>query len=337
MIADVSLVPQSVLDQWSPIVYGADLWEYARENTIRKNLCNSDFAGEIKGYGSKLVIRKKPAVRTNKFVANAPFIPQKLTADSIEVTVGRGRTWAVTISEWEEMTSDIKGWQSIATQEGGDQLDEDEETEFFQSVAAFGNPENMGHGAGKRTGIYELGTPDLPILVTRADADFAAAADTSTADPVVGTQGAALLLCNAEAAMREQAGFGRREPFAVVPPAFANLIRKSEHFSKITETNFDGWAMSKGLEAFGMIGGLKLYQSNLLYTFKQAGGNRTVFDIVFGDKRAITYADIVSRIDVKVPQDVVGIKHIVATHIYDWFCARPEYLGHAFVTIGAAA
>lgn len=337
MIADVSLVPQSVLDQWSPIVYGADLWEYARENTIRKNLCNSDFAGEIKGYGSKLVIRKKPAVQTHKFVANAPFIPQKLTADSIEVTVGRGRTWAVTISEWEEMTSDIKGWQSIVTQEGGKQLDEDEEIEFFQSIAAFGNPENQGHGAGLRNGIYELGTADLPLLVTRADADFVAAGDTSVADPVVGSQGAALLLCDIDAMMSEQPGFGQQQPFAVIPPAFANLVRKSEHFSRLTHAETDGWALRKGLKAIGMIGGLTLYQSNLLYTFKQAGGRRTVFDIVFGDKRAITYADIVSRIDVKVPQDVIGIKHIVATHVYDWFCPRPEYLGHALVTIGAAA
>lgn len=337
MIADVSLVPQSVLDQWSPIVYGTDLWTYARDNTIRKNLCNSDFAGEIRGYGSKLVIRKTPTVATHKFVANAPFIPQNLKADSIEMTVGRGRTYAVTVSEWEEMTSDVKNWQGIVTQEGGKQLDEDEDIEFFQSVAAYGNPENQGHGAGRRTGIYEFGTADLPLLVTRADADYAAAADTSVADPVVGSQGAALLLCDIDAAMSEQPGFGQAQPFAVVPPAYANLIRKSEHFSRLTVAETDGWAIRKGLKAIGMIGGLTIYQSNLLYNFQQVGGKRRVFDIVFGDKRAITYADIVSRVDVKVPQDVIGIKHIVATHIYDWACVRPEYFGHAYVTIGAAA
>ena len=332
MIADVSLVPQSVLDQWSPIVYGADLWTYARDNTIRKNLCNSDFAGEIKGHGSKLVIRKRPAVRTDKFVANAPFVPQKLTADSIEVTVGRGRTYAVTISDWEEMTSDVKGWQGIVVEEGGKQLDEDEEIEFFLSVSSFGAPENQGHGAGRRFQAYEMGTDDLPILLTREDEDFKAAADLSVADPVSGTQGAALLLCNIDAMMSEQPGYGASSPFVVIPPIFAGLIRKSEHFSKITSAETDGWALRKGLKAIGTVGGLTIYQSNLLYAFQQAGGRRTVVDILFGDKRAITYADIVSRVDVKVPQDVIGVKNIVATHVYDWWCPRPEYLGHAKVT-----
>lgn len=335
MIANVSMVPQSVLDQWDPVIYAADLYDVARENTIRKNLCGAQYAGEIKGYGSKLVIRKTPKVKTERFVANAPFVPQHLQADSIEVTVGRGRTYAVAISSWEEMTSDIKNWQRIATEEGGKQLDEDEEVEFFDSLSVFGAPENQGHAAGRRTGMYNLGSPAHPVVVTRADQDFTSDANPTTSGNPTGTQGAALLLCNVDAAMSEQPGFGQEQPFVVVPPAFANLVRKSEHFSKITVADTDGWAVRKGLKAIGTIAGLTIYQTNFVKSFTQTNGTRTVFDIVFGDKRAITYADIVSRVDVKDNPFVVGMTNIVATHVYDWFEVRPEYFGHAYVTFNA--
>lgn len=335
MIANVAMVPQSVLDMWDPVIYAADLYDVARENTIRKNLCGGKYAGEIKGYGSKLVIRKTPKVKTEKFVANAPFVPQHLKADHIEVTVGRGRTYAVAISSWEEMTSDIKGWQNIATTEGGKQLDEDEEIEFFDSLSVFGAPENQGLGAGKNTGMYCLGTPAHPVLVTRADQDFTADANPLSDGHVAGTQGAALLLCNIDAMMSEQPGFGQDRPYVVVPPAFANLVRKSEHFSKITYPDTDGWAIRKGLKAIGTIAGLEIFQTNFVKRFQQANGTRRVFDIVFGERRALTYADIISRVDVKDNPFVVGLTNIVATHVYDWFEVRPEYFGHAYVTFDA--
>ena len=77
MIAPSARVYHKIPDQWEPIIYSKKIDEVVHDNVVFNSVFNRDYEGELKGPGSKLVIRSWPELKANDYALAREIVAWK--------------------------------------------------------------------------------------------------------------------------------------------------------------------------------------------------------------------------------------------------------------------
>ncbi len=315
---------------YNPDIYSPDLKERFRHNTVLTRITNRTFEGKFRNKGDKIIIRNPPIIKTRKYLVGQAMVYQDPEAFKETHTIDRSRYYGFKINDIQAAFSDIKGFAEKWTKEGGVQLAEDNELEFFGDIFAKCHAKNQGNTAGAVSEAYVLGTAAAPLTVYKNQALADAASGVSVKNLVVDA------IAEAAACLQEQPG-GRGDhmhPWIIIPVWMGQQIQTSE----LKNAALSGDSVSllrKSVEAIGNIAGFDVYQSNLLPKLPADVGESLParYLCLFGDNSAISFADEINKSEVLRDKDDVADYHR-SIMVYDWFVCYAERFGHMVVAKG---
>lgn len=307
---------QNVLTRWVPELYHPLFMEVFHDKLFMNLLCNRDYEGTIKSKGDKVWLRKLPKVKTFKYTKGMVLPHMELEADAQSFEVNRALAWAFKIETIDKLLTDMKNGTSAISAEFDKQLAEDIETEFFASIYPDCDQYNQGETAGRKSGSYDIGSTSNPLGIFR---DSQSTAHKSSAIDAVATCAATL---------EEQPGGMGDNPWIVIPVTMGLRIQTGE--LRNASVSGDGTSLlRKGVKHLGELAGFQVYTSNLVpFTAQTVGGveNTKCHKVIFGDRKAITYADQITESETKGIENGFGEK-FQALHTYDWKAVQPTRFG----------
>ncbi len=125
-----------------PEVWSKKLQKKYYANTCKDDIFNSDWEGEIKGKGSKVIIRVKPSITTFDYEVGGTIPYQDLADDKIELLIDKAKGWAFKDDDIDTHQADIP-FVNIATEEAGKQSGVDIEQAVFAVVYAQTHSDNI--------------------------------------------------------------------------------------------------------------------------------------------------------------------------------------------------
>ena len=322
------------LKSYIPQLYSPKLREKFWYNTILRKITNSEFKGQFKNKGDKIIVRCMPDIGTSRYVDGMKITYQKPESYDIEFTIDKGLYYAFMVSDVQKAFSDISGWAEKWTDDGGKQLAQDWETWFFKDIGSGTKADaaNIGETAGAISASYNLGTSAKPVSLYKSDAAAASGTAVNSGDKTTPVE----LVTRMAATLDEQKGGAGATKFVILPVWMTQVLQNSEVFQAADKMGDDVSILRKdAVTSIGKVAGLDVYVSNLLpKTETSSGSGRWVYPLIFGDNSAITFADEVSITEVLRDKSVVGDFHR-SLQIADWMVRYPERFGVSFVVKGA--
>lgn len=305
-----------------PNLYSPVLQAKAYDNTFLSRVTNKEYEGQLRQAGDQITIRKRPDIKTGKYIKGMNVPVQSYATESIIFPVERSRYYAFDVNDLDKALSDIKTWVTDWTNDGAKALSLDNEREFLADIAGRCAAANQGNAAGIQSGVFNLGSVGTPLALygpPQTTANKSAAVDAIAA---------------AIAVLEEQPGGVEGTPWVIMPVWVAHLIQTSE----LKSASVAGDATSllrKNVLAMGSIAGADIYVSNLIpKDYNTNATNNVSWNIVFGDNRAITYAQQVSTTEMVRKESDFGTVHR-SLMVYDWFPVMPERFGVMTVHVGS--
>jgi len=311
------------LERYNPEIYHPMMMEVFRDKIFMNRLCNRDYEGTIKKCGEKVWLRKRPTAKTFRYRKGMVLPHVELESESDSFTVNRARGWAFKIDVLDKELTDLKGFTSDVSDEFDNQLAEDIEVEFLADVYAKCSAENQGNAAGHKSASYNLGSAATPLGI------YSAAQTTANKSAAVD----AVAAC--AAALEEQPGGMGVDPYIVIPVVMGLRIQTSE-LKNVDQSGDATSLIRQGVTNIGKLAGLTVYTSNLINVVSQTVGgvaNTKCYNILFGDKKGITYADQIVTSEVKPIENGFGTK-FQALHVYDWASLYPTRIGAMYAYMG---
>lgn len=321
-------------DAWEPVIYSKKIDDKVHDNVIFNSVFNRDYEGELKGIGSKLVIRSWPDdLKPRDYILGTPITPQRHDASAKEVTVGRAWELSLVMDQWDLMNSDMKQWESVRSKKIAVACAEFLEGKWFAEAqgAAVGNPYanwNFGNAAGIN-GDIQLGTEQAAVELV---------ADKSPTSPGAGRIAKNVLQHFYDIDMvhtRHQGASSATGKFIITVPEVLKVLREFDAFERTSCNDSVQDLLRRDVMSYGRLGatGFDIYVTNRLRGRKNETTGKTVYPLFFGDTRAWTYADLFSETGVKPDPKIPGIDYEYHIGGYDWFLAQPEYFGVSYVAV----
>jgi len=268
-------------------------------STVFGEIANTDYEGEIKNYGDKVIIRTTPDITINDYVIGQNLVYQRPESTPVELLIDKGKYFAFTCDDVVAYQSDLKlldDWSDDAAEQMKIKID----AEILSSVYADVSSYNKGATAGKDSGSINLGTSGSPYQVTK----------TNVLD----------ILVDCGTVLDEQ-DIPEQNRWIVIPPWFAGLIKKSD--LKDASITGDGTSVLRN-GRLGMIDRFTLYTSNNLYT--ATDGTKTAFYVLFGHKSAISFASQMTKVETLRAESTFG-DLVRGLNIYGFKVLKPEAIG----------
>lgn len=295
----------SGISKFIPEVWSSKILKKYYRKTVLTAISNTDYEGEIKAFGDKVIIRTIADVATFKFRKGMTLPISRPESPAIELDIDQGEGWNLYLDDVDKIQSDLpllEKWTGDAVK----QLDIAVDVAVLGSVYADADPYNSGVAAGKITGRYNFGAPGAPVQITK--------------DTVLS------FIIDAGSAMGEN-DVDEADCWMLIPEVMAGMIQKSD----LREVAVSGDSKSIiRTNTLGKIGRFVLYTSNSLgYAIDSTGFQS--FYILFGNRDALTFA---MQVDGKKTQNLISptsFDQIVrGLMIYGFKVAKPQGLGYIY-------
>lgn len=123
---------------------------------VMAQVCNTDYEGEIKSQGDKVIIRTTPDVRIKNYTKGQILEVQNPQPNVIEFPIERAKYWNVHIDDIDRFQSDLD-FQEDWSRDAAQQLKIDWDRDFLGDVYVDADPANRGIAAGAISGDIDLG------------------------------------------------------------------------------------------------------------------------------------------------------------------------------------
>lgn len=231
--------------------------------TVLNAITNTDYEGEIKGYGDKVIIRTIPNTVIKKYSKGMKLTYDTPESPSLELLIDQGFYWAFIVDKVDKYQADVPlmdNWSKDASEQLKISLD----TDVLGWMPGLADSLNRGATAGRKSGAFNLGVAGTPVGVTSSNVlDYIVDCGTVLDEQNVPEDGR----------------------YMVLPPLLINLVKKSD--IKDASLTGDGVSVLRN-GRIGMIDRFTIYSSNLLATVAESAG--TTYKIPFGHKMATTFA-----------------------------------------------
>ena len=283
-----------------PEIWSGKLLIKFYESTVLADISNTDYDGEIKKQGDKVIIRTTPSITIHEdYNKHQDLVDETPESDPVELTIDRGQYWNFLVDDVDKYQSDInyiEDWATDASEQMKIKTDRRVLGEFYSDAAAA----NQGIAAGKDSRDINLGVTGSPVQITK-----------STILEQIVDMGTVLDEQNAPEDGR----------WIVLPPWACGLIKKSD--LKDASLSGDGQSILRN-GRLGMIDRFTIYSSNLLSVVTD--GSTRAWNIPFGHKKALSFASQITETEKLRSELKFGWK-VRGLNIYGFEVLKPEVLG----------
>lgn len=289
-----------------PVIYSGKMLKKFYERTVVAAIANTEYEGEIKDKGDKVVIRTIPDIEVFDYVKNSQLSVQLPETGVIELEIDHAHYFNFLIDDIDKFQSDLDFGERW-TADGAEKIKKRQDTVILGDIYADAASCNQGATAGKITAGFNLGTAGTPLALTKDNiTDFIV--DLGT--------------------VLDETDTPDEERKLTLPAWATALIKKSD--LKDASLAGDGTSILRNGRV-GMVDRFEIFQSNLLSSVVD-GANRA-FNAIANHKQALTYAAQISKMETKPAESSFG--YFTRTlMVYGYKVTNPDQLVHAYIRKG---
>jgi len=254
-----------------PEVYSKKVQIALRKAAVAEAICNTDYMGEISGFGDTVNIIKEPQITVNDYTRGLAVTSTNLTDQELVLTIDQAKSFAFKLDDLEKRFSHVN-FQAVASDNAAYKLRDAMDANIMAAISA---------GAGVTTG---MGTTSVPIDIGFGSGEV---------DPLNQMSLAAKELDENNAPEE-----GR---WFVAAPEWYNVL--SNTASKLLTVDFNAGqgSIRNGLVASGLLRGFSMYKSNNLPTNDLTGaspaGTATQPEALFGHISGVSAASAMNKVE----------------------------------------
>ena len=286
---------------------------------------NSQWSGELKGMGDKVVINSVPTLTVNKYVVGQGLTYEVPTPSTIELTIDQGLYFAFQVNDVLEYQAK-PNLMSTFSDDAGMQMKIKVDSACLFNLAlnsSYGTPAsgNSGATAGVKSGAYNLGTNTAPVTLTGSNV---------------------LQMLTSFSGVLDEQNVPENERFLLIDPYTRNLLMQSN----LAQAQFMGDSQSMVRNGkIGMIDRFTTYVSNNLpkgaATAAMTSGDGTETTgathsaarrlLIAGHKSAFTFASQITKTEqVRNPYDFGD--YIRSLNVFGFKATKTEAFAIAYVS-----
>ena len=283
-----------------PEIYSKKVQIALRKAAVAEAICNTDYMGEISGFGDTVNIIKEPQISVADYTRGLAVTSTNLTDQELVLTIDQAKSFSFKIDDLEKRFSHVN-FQAVASDNAAYALRDAMDGNILAAISA---------GATVTTG---MGTTSTPIDIGFTGAEV---------DPLNQMSLASKELDEANAPEE-----GRW--FVAAPEWYNELANTS---SKLLSVDFNAGqgSIRNGLVASGLLRGFQMYKSNNLPTNDLSGaspaGSATAPEALFGHISATSAASAMNKVE--TVRDTTTFSDIVrGLMVWGRKVLRPEIVG----------
>lgn len=294
-----------------PSVWSGKLLVKFYAATVLAAIANTDYEGEIKDVGDKVIIRTVPTIEIRDYSKGQTLTLQRPETPTIELTIDKAKYWAFVIDDIDKFQSDIAFFEKWA-EDAANQLKIVWDTEALGTIFVDASPFNRGATAGKISAAINLGVTASTALVVGNGGGEVSPID---------------LIIRIGQALDEQ-DVPETDRFVIIPTWMASKLKLSD----LKNAYLTGDAVSPLRNGrIGDVNGMTLYVSNLLST-EVISANRC-WRVIGGQKSALTFASQIMKTETLRAESTFGDIGR-GLQVCGWKVIKPEALVLAIVRPG---
>lgn len=299
-----SAYPTTYSGTFIPEIWSSKLVEKYYDGTVLTQITNTDYEGEIKDHGDKVIIRTMPSVSIRDYEVGQALETEFPTAPTIELLIDKGLYYQTAIDDIIAKQSDINQ-MNLWAEDSSEQLKISLDSEVLAFLPANVHADNTGASAGRISGNVNLGTQANAIQVTRNN---------------ILDQLMFLGQVLDEQNVPETGRF-------VVMPFWATTLLKLSDIKDASLTGDGTSPLRNGL--VGRIDRFMVYNSNLLPTNAGTGTEWTTV-LLAGHKDAATFATQMTKTETLRSQSTFGdiMRGLV---VYGYQMIKPEAMAVSYI------
>jgi len=290
-----------------PEIWSTKLVEKYYDGTVLSQISNTDYEGEIKNQGDKVIIRTDATLVINDHQIGMTLVNQRPIGGSMELLIDKGLYWSAIIDDVVAKQQDIdqmNRWAQDASEQMKIQLD----TRVLATLAPDVVAANKGIAAGKISGNVNLGATGAPLAITKAN----------ILDTIL-YQGQVL----------DEQNVPETGRYLLLPYWATTLLKMSD--IKDASLSGDGTSPLRNGRV-GIIDRFTVFNSNLLPSYTD--GANTTFDFIAGHKDGLTFATQLTNTETLRAESTFG-NIMRGLMVYGHKVVKGEALCRAYVRRGA--
>ena len=247
--------------------------------TVLAAISNTDYEGEIKDVGDKVIIRTTPTITIRDYAKNQTLQIERPESDPVELPIDHAKYFNCICDDIDAHQADIKlmdDWSRDASNQMKITID----TGVLADIYGDAHASNAGATAGAISSSFNLGATLAPRVLTSANI-LEAIVDVGTV-------------------LSEQ-NVPEEDRWLVIPAWMSGMIKKSD--LKDASLTGDGTSILRN-GRIGMIDRFTLYESNLLTSV--ADGGFTCYHVLGGQRHALSFAAQMTKMQSLVSESTFG-------------------------------
>ena len=250
-----------------PIVWTKKMLRNFYAVTCFNEIANTDYEGEIKNQGDKVMIRTTPAITINDYTVGGTLSYETPSKANKELSIDQAKSWSFRLDDVDKVQSDLPLMDRFAA-DAGERLKIAIDTDVLSYVVGKCDSNNKGTTAGAVSGQINMGT-------TGTNGNKALAVTKSNATELIVDVNTVL----------DEANIPSENRWAVLPAWWCAALKKSD--LKAADTTGDSTGVIRS-GIVGIVDRTKIIQSNNLKTATE--GTATLTYALAGTKEAMTFA-----------------------------------------------
>jgi hypothetical protein len=264
-----------------PVLWSTKLIEKFYASTVLAAISNTDYEGEIKNQGDKVIVRTKPTITIKDYRVDGLLEVERPSSNIVELLIDKGKYFNLILDDVMEVQSDLNMmnmWSDDAAQQFKIVVDR----EVLLALLGQAATKNKGVAAGQISGNINLGVTTTPIqIVARNPAGTAGKVEVVD------------LLVKLGQTLDEQ-NIPETGRWVVLPAWVGALIKMSE--LRDASLTGDGTSILRN-GRLGMVDRFTLYISNLLPSGATAGLAAGEWVVYAGTQHALTFASQINKVE----------------------------------------
>jgi len=289
-----------------PEIWSTKLIDKYYDGTVLTQISNTDYEGEIRNMGDKVIIRQRPTLEIRDYQIGQSLIHQRPTAPVLELLIDKGFYWDTIIDDIVEKQQDINQ-MNIWAEDASEQMKIKLDTRVLGTIPPDVAATNKGATAGRISGNLNLGVTGTPLAITSANV-------------------LNMIMYLGQALDEENNPETGR--FLLLPFWVTTLLKLSD--LKDASLTGDGTSPLRN-GRIGIIDRFTVYNSNLLPRYTDDGD--TTYSVIAGTQAGLTFATQLTKTEDLRAESTFG-DIMRGLMVYGHKVTKPEALATAYVTAG---
>ena len=139
-----------------PEIWSSKLIQKFYDATVLAAISNTDYEGEIKNHGDKIIMRQRPTITIRDYSANQELVVDRPSADVVEMLIDKGKYFNMHLDDVMKVQADVdlmNQWSADASERMKITID----TDVLKYLVNLAHADNRGTTAGRITNGFNLG------------------------------------------------------------------------------------------------------------------------------------------------------------------------------------